>query len=250
KDAAEKEFTETRERITTEFDADHQAIQREIAETRRRVGREFIAGKHQAKSEFQEARWTIQAMHEADRNRADGFWKEAKERVAEEKRRMQVIQAEANRLVGPWRGEEDDDDLEPAGARQRPARLPGNVPDSIAVAEALLAEMTREILPCFFKKRRLLGLCTLACPAVLAPLALAMAWDFVAAAAILCAVTVALAGRTLLYSSTRTQLFHAYQPLGRTLDHAAKLCTRYLLHVKKKYRRERARAKKKSNRDL
>jgi hypothetical protein len=250
KDAADKEFAEAGEHITAVFDSEHQAIQRQIADTRRRLAQEYSSDKHKAKSEYQEARWTIQAVHEADKNRAAGVSKEAQERVGEQKRKMKLLLTEANQLLNAWSQGDDLDKEAASTGRGKAAALPGNVPDSIARAEEELAELKEDILPRFFKRRRLLWLGTLLGPALLAPLAWMMPWYFVAAAAVLAAVTIALAGRTLIESSTRSQVVEAYQPLRQTLVHAARLCGRYLSHVKKKYKRERGRSKKKFNRDL
>jgi hypothetical protein len=250
KQDADKEFSQTKARITADFDREHRATQKEITDTRRRILRAYATEKHEVKNTFQETRWTIQAMLEADKNRAEAELKQAQERVAEERRRMQFVQQQADRLVEDWL---PDDPEELAAAAPAAPGVPGrNVPECLGRAEALLHEMTAVILPWFYKKRRLLWLNAFIWLLVFCALPFVLEdyyWQAVAVG-VAGAVGIALAGTAWARSTTRTQVLQVFYPLCHALKQAAALCSRYLDQVRGHYKRQRVRSKKKHNRDL
>jgi hypothetical protein len=249
KEAAERDYNATRARLSTQFETDRRNTQQEISATRRNVSREYSADKQAAKSEYQEARWTLNAVFEADKNRAEAEHREAQERVADHRRKMQALLLEANRLVQDWRGDDEDDLLSPR-PEQAPADRPRTVPDCIAVASDELAGLKDEILPRFRKRRRLLWLSVLLWLVLIPPLAVLVELYLVAAASFLAALVIGFAGKTWLHSATRGQVLQTFRPLKQALADAAALCTRYLQHVKKTYKKAVTRARRKYSREL
>jgi hypothetical protein len=247
---AEREVAQARTQVAADFDRDHRTTQKRITETRKRILREYATTKHAVKNEFQEARWTVQAVLEADKNRAEAEWKEAQERVAEERRRMQSIQLDANRVVEEWRQDDEEDDALKATPAPAPAEVARSVPECIARAEAHLHQLTAVVLPGFVQRRRLLWFGALVWLLIFTGLAVLTSGYYWIAVGVLAAVGFAWGGNVGLKSITRRQVFHLYQPVCQALAQAAILCTRYVEHVKGQYKRQRVRAKKKFSREL
>jgi hypothetical protein len=251
RDESDREIAQIRGQITTNFETEQRATQKRISDTRKRIMREYATTKHATKTEFQETRWTIQAMLEADRNRAEAEWKQAQERVAEERRRMQSIQLDANRVVVDWRqDDESDEELEEVKPALIPGEAPRNVPECIARAEAYLHQLTAVVLPGFVQRRRLLWFGALVWLLIFSGLAFLTEGYYLVAVGLLAAVGFALGGNAWLKVITRRQIFHLYVPLGQILARAAILCTRYLSQVRVQYKRLKARSKKKHTREL
>jgi hypothetical protein len=246
-EAADRDFDETKKKLTADYEAEQQtlnaeyekvrqgnasryeaeqsAADKESSLTRNKVKQNHADGGEQAETEHGEARWTATTVLEADKTKCEARRQELQRKLDGQQDKINATRSDAGKLFERWRRQPPDQLAESANA-PRPGELLQQLQELITSAEDQLAQARKSIVLKVLQGNRIYGLLALVWLVCLVPAAMSAArtpW-------LIAGTVVALIVDAGLYSwlnlTARGQVRRVYWPLATTLSDAEQLCTR------------------------
>lgn len=155
KEVAECQIRETRQQLAAQYEAMQEAAGQEFAKAKQRITYDQTSAKKRAEKTYQDARWALTALQEETQGGDQERFQELQQRQSAGVQKIQALQRDAGTLMREWRQHVDTDasPITPSATRNE-EELVRELEGGCGEAEKHLARLRSLVVPRYFKGLR------------------------------------------------------------------------------------------------